>query len=452
MSKSIQTLKKNLMELSRLLRESSVTRSSFQDHGWNQISLDKNYIEYLVDGFLDDVNVVSGPEFSQDVNDKESYVLNTARHINGINNNMMTQFRDDASSLINTVSNILVTLLTLHLDFKDTFLRWEVLADKKLLPQQLSRRIKATEARISSLDENCEGIEVKVQKIKDAYDTAENLPTYLQEIIDGRLKLEQLIVDANDNILLIRELEKEAKSNLASIGASLEKATDNANETDSLKAKCDDNLQITTTQGLAAGFDQKAISLSNSIKYWVLGLVFALFAGAILGGEQVRKLSAILDSSQQVGAGFAIINIVLAIFSIGGPLWFAWLATQQINQRFKLSEDYAYKATVAKSYTGFSKHATKFDDKTAERLFNSTLDRLDEMPLRLVDGKDYNSPWHEFIDSDAFKKALDLVPELAGKATKFASHTNLKDKISTSTREDSSKAFNEKSLKTSPDE
>lgn len=48
------------------------------------------------------------------------------------------------------------------------------------------------------------------------------------------------------------------------------------------------------------------------------------------------------------------------------------------------------------------------------------------MPLRLIEGKDYNSPWHEFIDSDAFKKAVDTFPQLAREAGRFANSTKLK--------------------------
>ncbi|GJC02592.1 hypothetical protein KAM384_38730 [Aeromonas caviae] len=102
----------------------------------------------------------------------------------------------------------------------------------------------------------------------------------------------------------------------------------------------------------------------------------------------------------------------------------------------KLSEDYSYKATVAKAFTGFRKISEDFNQETSERLFNSTLDRFDEMPLRLVSGKDYNSPWHEFIDSEAFKKAIDMVPSLAKEAGRFAESTKLNKKIPTPKTDD----------------
>ncbi|MCL2912886.1 hypothetical protein L2725_03685 [Shewanella corallii] len=435
MNTHLQQLKENIESLIDTISASNVTRDSFQDHGWNQLSLDKDYIEYLAKNFLNDVEIVTDKHFDDQVSRLQQYLQTTAKHVEKLNQNVKAHLVDDANNLLYAGSNTIVTLLTLSMDFKETFLKWEALQGTKFLPQSLSRRVKATEARIANLNLVSEDIESKIIKIQDAYDAAENLPTYLQEIHDGKKDLEAKLAEAKTILEKIEDAERFAQSSLEDNRQCLQTVRNNAEETDSLRAKCDDNLQITTTQGLAAGFDQKAQSLSSSIKYWVIGLIAALCSGAYFGGEQVQKLSAILDSNQQVGAGFAIINIVLALFSIGGPLWFAWLATQQINQRFKLSEDYAYKATVAKSYTGFSKHATRFDEQTAERLFNSTLDRLDEMPLRLVEGKDYNSPWHEFIDSEAFKKALDMVPDLADKASTFAARTKLKNKPSITTQQ-----------------
>ncbi|WP_063650554.1 hypothetical protein [Aliivibrio fischeri] len=438
MNQNLQLLSDNLSALILTIKAANINRDSFQDHGWNQLPLDKNYIEYLAYNFQTDIKTVTNKSFDKEVSEHEEYLLTSANHIEKLNLNLKSYLTDNASHLIHSVPNSIITIITLHLDFKNTFLSWESLQDKKLLPQNLSRRIKAAESRMSTLDTSSEDLEGKVKRIQEAYDAAENLPTYLQEISDGKLELETKLKQAESTLRKIENAQISAENSLEESISCVSKVKENFDETEILKSQCDDNLQITTTQGLAAGFDQKAKSLSRSIKYWVVGLIIALCSGGYFGGEQVQKLSTILDSNQGIGAGLAIIHVVLAMFSIGGPLWFAWLATQQINQRFKLSEDYDYKATVAKSYTGFSKHATRFDEQTAERLFNSTLDRLDEMPLRLVEGKDYNSPWHEFIDSEAFKKALDMVPDLADKASTFAARTKLKEKPTvTNSRKDS---------------
>jgi hypothetical protein len=97
---------------------------------------------------------------------------------------------------------------------------------------------------------------------------------------------------------------------------------------------------------------------------------------------------------------------------VGAPVWFSWLATKQIGQRFRLAEDYAFKASVAKAYEGYKLEATRLDPNFEKRLFASALTRLDEAPLRLVETGSPGSPWHELIDSHAFKQALEIVPEL----------------------------------------
>jgi len=87
----------------------------------------------------------------------------------------------------------------------------------------------------------------------------------------------------------------------------------------------------------------------------------------------------------------------------------AWIATKQIGQRFRLVEDYAYKASVAKAYEGYRKEAVRIDKDLEARLFASALTRLEEAPLRLIEEKTPGSPWHEFVESDAFHQALKSV-------------------------------------------
>lgn len=314
---------------------------------------------------------------------------------------------------------------------------WETLQDKNILPRTLVTRLRNTKTRLDSIDESNETLLQKITLINEAHEAAENLPTDLEELREARRELKNLIesaqkelAKAKEDIKVIREEAINFKNlaKLASDGAeALKNETQKvATEASELVAQCDDALQITTTQGLAAGFDQKANELKKSIWVWIAGLLVALVAGAWIGAERVDAFTTAIGSN--LTAGQAILHTIMSIFSIGGPIWLAWISTQQINQRFKLSEDYSYKATVAKSFTGFKKFAERFDSHTEERLFNSTLDRFDEAPLRLIEGKDYNSPWHEFTDSETFKKAVETFPTLAKEAGKFASSAALKGK------------------------
>ena len=67
------------------------------------------------------------------------------------------------------------------------------------------------------------------------------------------------------------------------------------------------------------------------------------------------------------------------------------------GERFRLSEDYAFKASVSKAYEGYRREAANLDEAFAARLFSSALTRLDEAPLRLVETENHGSPWHELI-------------------------------------------------------
>lgn len=103
-------------------------------------------------------------------------------------------------------------------------------------------------------------------------------------------------------------------------------------------------------------------------------------------------------------------NFVLSALSVGAPVWFAWLATKQIGQRFRLAEDYAFKASVSRAYEGYRREAARVDADLEVRLLESALARLDELPLRLVEVSSHGSPFHELASSELVQQALKIVP------------------------------------------
>lgn len=144
---------------------------------------------------------------------------------------------------------------------------------------------------------------------------------------------------------------------------------------------------------------------------WVVGLVAALGIGSHLGAERIRQLSAaIADKDPQWGAVW--LNLLLSVVAVGAPVWFAWIATKQIGQRFRLAEDYGFKASVAKAYEGYRREAARIHEDLEHRLFSSALTRLEEPPLRLVETDTPGSPWHEFANSPAFQAAMQSMPDL----------------------------------------
>ncbi|EMK6559436.1 hypothetical protein [Vibrio cholerae] len=426
MSNTLNNLISSLEKLNNSLKNSDVVDSDFLSYfGWDQVALDKDDLVAYVDNFSSRLVAVDPNSFDEKILKR----LNVfTEQIDVLTKNIEDNFTNSESYVKVIVPNLVITLTVIFSYIENAIFSWDFVNDNKMLPKALSNRLKSAALRINNIEASSEDLETKIRIINDAHEAAESLPTDLKELRDTHQEIKKILAKA----------KKESESlsiTLVSSQTTLEKikelelsAKTNKEQTDTYVEQCDEALQITTTQGLAAGFDQKAKQLNNSIWVWIFGLLIALCAGAWLGYLRVGDLT--LALTKDLTTGQAILHTLMSVFSIGGPLWLAWISTQQIMQRFKLAEDYAYKATVAKSYTGFSKHAGKFDDQTAERLFNSTLDRLDEMPLRLVEGKDYNSPWHEFIDSEAFKKALSMVPELANSASKFATNTKLKGRPS----------------------
>ncbi|WP_135381418.1 hypothetical protein [Vibrio tasmaniensis] len=425
MNKILEDFANSLDALKDILSDSETPGESFIDtYGWDHPALDKfdliTYIE-IYSTKIKSIKSIEGVSKNTFERIKEYTV-----QINAQTEAVRDNFIDNDTSLRAVVSSTTITLSVIFSILDDHFFNWDYLNNPKLLPRPLVNRLKSASARIESIETSSEDLESKIKLINDAHQAAESLPTDLKELRDTHSEIKATLDQVIKEREKVSEILFESQKAYKSVSELEQLIKENKEKTDTYVEQCDEALQITTTEGLAAGFDQKAKQLNRSIWVWIIGLLSALAAGAALGYLRVGDLTAAL--STQLTAGQAILHTVISVFSIGGPLWLAWISTQQIMQRFKLAEDYAYKATVAKSYIGFSKHASRFDEATSERLFNSTLDRLDEMPLRLVEGKDYNSPWHEFLDSEAFKQALAMVPELANTATKFASNTKLKSK------------------------
>lgn len=437
MNKDISLLIDSLETLQATIIAATFNQNTFdQQHGWNQVYLSKKDIENFIQNLINMLHNYS----SETVPDGFSIVVNDhISNINRLNSAAKNYFTNNANHLIYFVPSILMTLCTVEPEIYCELFSFENIESEKLYPKNLTRTLRATKSRIERLNIESQDIQEKIKIINDAHEAAESLPTDLEDLRDAKQELSNLLKMAKKEFEQTKKEISKIKEDSAILKSEIKVNNDECNVTineinnlktsaDALVAQCDDALQITTTQGLAAGFDQKANQLKLSIWVWIVGLLVALISAYLIGSERVDALTEVLN--KDITSGQAILHTIMAIISIGGPLWLAWISTQQINQRFKLSEDYAYKATVAKSFTGFKKFAGKFDEETEKRLFNSTLDRFDEMPLRLLSTRDYSSPWHEFTDSEIFKQAIKSAPALANEAGKFADKVNLKRTIS----------------------
>lgn len=283
-------------------------------------------------------------------------------------------------------------------------LYWKVISDPKSMPAHLARKIRSIESELAKIVPDKSKLETQIALIAEATEAAENLPTDMEALRVAKSEVETLSSNAAASFGKISERVAESEKLLLALRSSDEEAL-------KLVEQCGEAYRVTTTKGLAASFEQRAATLSVSMWIWVFGLLSALVVGSAIGSHRVSVLTDALRLSDP-NWGVISIHIALSVLSVGAPLWFAWLATKQIGQRFRLAEDYGFKASVAKAYEGYRREAARIDSSFEARLFESALDRLDEAPLRLVEDTSHGSPWQELVSSDAFKQALNKVPDL----------------------------------------
>lgn len=146
-------------------------------------------------------------------------------------------------------------------------------------------------------------------------------------------------------------------------------------------------------------------------------LSISLLIGMVIGIINYYRISEILQAAE-IAPSKLISHAVLAILSVGAPIWFSWMSTKQIGQRFKFAEDYAFKAAVASAYEGYKRESSLVDPELLKRLLNSALDRLEENPLRLAEQSNHGSPIHALSESPGVRgvveKVIEKIPSFAG--------------------------------------
>lgn len=279
--------------------------------------------------------------------------------------------------------------------------------------RKLATQLRGMEARLTGLQPRTATLTTMVERIEQAYNSADQLPTDLESLSEARQAIANLVQDATKDQGRITNIREEADR----LDKELNKS---ATEAQSVLDRCETAYSAATSVGLAAAFTERSDALSKSMWIWVAGLVAALGAGSYFGSGQLHALAE-LFKLPNAPTSVIVLNLALSLLSVGAPVWFAWLATKQVGQRFRLSEDYAFKASISRAYEGFRREAARFDKDMEGRLLSSALTRLDELPLRLVETESHGGPWHELGSSDTVKRAMKAVPGFAEQVKDLAS-------------------------------
>ena len=294
--------------------------------------------------------------------------------------------------------------------------------DSKELAIQLRnqrRRVRSLEASLNELEPRTSPLKDMVSSIEQAHETAEQLPTDLASLKEARETIGKLVTESTAD----KAAALSAKTEIEKLQEELKVVSEEAQK---VLEKCESAYSAATSVGLAAAFYKRSRNLSISMWVWVISLIGSLATGGYFGSVQLQKLLGLMAQRDISNLSMSI-NFIMAILSIGAPVWFSWLATKQIGQRFKLSEDYAFKASVSTAYEGFRREAARVDTEMEAKLLSSALTRLDELPLRLVEAESHGSPWHELASSNIVKQAMSKIPSFPDKVKELAGNVISKE-------------------------
>lgn len=259
--------------------------------------------------------------------------------------------------------------------------------DPSSLPASLVRKLQKTERELARLAPSKLNLTERIAEIVEAHEAAQALPTTMQELKDTQSEIRQISKTSSE---FLGKIEEDRINSIKNVERIQEAKNEGAGYLDKLSAA----YSAATTQGLAAAFEERARKLNFSVALWVAALACSLVVLMLVGYYRLNAMQAVLvDAIYESNKVW--VQIILSAFSVGAPVWFSWMATKQISQRFRLAEDYAFKASVAKAYEGFRKEAIRIDPEMEKRLFSSALNRLDEAPLRLMEMTTHGSPLHE---------------------------------------------------------
>ncbi|EKN3890205.1 TPA: hypothetical protein ACPY8E_003986 [Yersinia enterocolitica] len=393
MNASLERLSKKLSELNRqLVALNDGSTMLCETYGWQYPAITPNDLNCMPLKLVEKINAIPIEELNDD-DDNE---------IDGLSSNVDYLIKSTIPYIYNgnglqAIPAYMATMLYINGVVEKIF-SWEVLYDSKAMPRNLNTRLRSYNLRLEQLSPEIDKLKSKISTILDAHSAAEALPVDMEILKEARKEINRTEKEISEILFEIRIKREETEESLKII-------TEKKDESSILVEQCEDAFRVTTAKGLAGAFEVKADKLNASIRFWVGGLLIALSAGAYVGFERIKALSKILEQ-QNPSLTVIITQVILSALSIGAPLWFAWLSTKQISQRFKLAEDYAFKASVAKAYEGYRREAKQLDGDFENRLFAAALTRFEEEPLRLVKEKEHYTPWMEMIGSDSFKKFL----------------------------------------------
>jgi hypothetical protein len=391
-------LLKALSDLQATLQQHSNSNANFVDqHSYNGLPLTAKDIANVAGSLLSKFQAVDWNRVPSQVQVDEVRLV-VERAVNVIVPNVYSSVHP-ANSLLLTLywvdavlSNVLGTP-----DFS------EVLR----LPAAIQRDVSVAQRRLQSSSAGIDAIDEKLRAIQDAYSAADRLPGTLADLEQALQDVQFIRAQALGHEGSAKKSADDAESFKQAVGSAKVQAED-------VLGRVHQAFRAATSQGLAKEFKDKARALEYSMYGWTFALIASLGAAIFIGSQRFPIIIAAAEKAlpdNQVSWNVLLIQLLVGVLGLAGPVWLAWISTKQIGQRFRLAEDYAYKAALSSAYEGYRTEAISLDPMLQAQLFAIALTRLDEIPLRLVEQDVPGSPLHEILKSQEFRAAADAVPK-----------------------------------------
>lgn len=315
------------------------------------------------------------------------------------------------------------------------------------------------------------GYQEKLNQLKAMELAATETTRKLQEGIQVKGQLEQILTDATAQSTTLQEHVASAATSLTATNASLadtQEATRQA--TESLGAIQQTQTAATALLGTSTTSNTAILAFETHINELVSG--FTTLKGDLEGNKTKQEklfadldahrktINGLLDDANRTGMAASFTNrrrwlvvpmvIWIAVFaaSIAGLfymgdkyiapiltstdwtqlparlaltapfIWLGWFSAKQYGYMSRLREDYAYKEASAKSFEGYKREAGELDQAMLKNLLETAIKNLGDNPIRIYNGHDnHASPLQELLEKSLKDpSAMELLKALVAKA------------------------------------
>ncbi|WP_397422749.1 hypothetical protein [Phenylobacterium sp.] len=355
--------------------------SMMEQWGWNHPALSRTDLVDLIQNSKSLVQRIDGKIVSDSDLGRLQLLPQRVEYVRG---NSLPQIAGNAAAAYVAISSLLegVDLILRKYDIPQIDLK--AIEDKTLLPAYLVRELRKIDNGVKKARADAGDLDAKIAEINGAHGIAASLPADMQSLEEARSAYA-------DTTLRLTKADKEMDALLGRAAAILTTLEERERTSAEVMMKLDSAYSAATTMGLGKAFADRANALNLTTGFLAFFLAVALALGGYITYNRVEFVHGLMQD-HSIRYGILWINVTFTALSVSAPVWLAWLLTRQIGQRFRLAEDYGYKASVAKAYEGYRREAANIDPEFAKRLFSIALDRLEEAPLRLVEKESPGSP------------------------------------------------------------